>query len=228
MATDSCPQGFVRVLVTGFEPFGGTPFNPSMLAAQALGARRWHGAEVRSEVLPVVGGEGPGSARRILDRAIAGFRPDAVLLLGEAHARGAVSIERTAANVRDYRIPDNRGVSARATPVVAGAVDRLDAALPVDDLLAVVRATGVPVECSRDAGSFLCNEVMFHVLARRAQDGHPRFAGFVHLPQLPEQHAVRPTDAAPMRTEDAVLGLAAIVGRLVGLCARVRDTQKGA
>lgn len=209
-----------RILVTGFEPFGGSSVNPAMRAAQATAARRWQAAEVRACILPVVGGTGPGSARRLLDGAMDTFRPHAVLLLGEACTRGAVSIERVAHNARDYPIADNAGGVARGMPVVAGAPGSLGAALPVDDLLSVVRALGIPVECSSDAGRFLCNEVMFHVLERRTRTGTPAFAGFIHLPQFPEQHALRPVDARPMPLDEMVEAVRAIVGRVAGLCVR--------
>lgn len=213
--------GRARVLVTGFEPFGGSPVNPSMQVARAIAARRWTSTAVRACILPVVGGTGPGSARRHLDEAIDGFRPQAVLLLGEACTRGAVSIERTAHNAREYPIADNAGGVARGTPVVAGAPGSRPAELPVDDLLAAVRAQGIAAECSSDAGRFLCNEVMFHVLERRARHGTPAFAGFVHLPQLPEQHALRPVDARPMPLEEMVDAMRTIVGRMAGLCVRL-------
>jgi pyrrolidone-carboxylate peptidase len=57
----------LHVLVTGFEPFGGSPLNPSTVVAERLGSERLHGAELRTAVLPVVGGHGPGSARAALD-----------------------------------------------------------------------------------------------------------------------------------------------------------------
>ena len=216
--------GFARILVTGFEPFGGSPVNPSMLVARALAALRWPTAAVAACVLPVVGGAGAGSARRRLDGAIDAHRPHAVLLLGEACSRGAVSIERVAFNAREYPIADNAGAVARAMPVAEGAPASHAAALPVDDLLAAVRAHGIAAECSSDAGRFLCNEVMFHVLERRARTGTPAFAGFIHLPQLPEQHALRPVDARPMPLDEMVDAMRAIVGRVAGLC--VRFAQK--
>lgn len=213
--------GRARVLVTGFEPFGGSPVNPSMQVARAMAARRWPATTVAACILPVVGGTGPGSARRRLDEAIDGFRPQAVLLLGEACTRGAVSIERTAFNAREYAIADNAGNVARGAPVVTGAPGSHPAGLPVDDLVAVVRAHGIAAECSSDAGRFLCNEVMFHVLERRARRGTPAFAGFIHMPQLPEQHALRPVDARPMPFDEMVDAMRAIVGRVAGLCVRL-------
>ena len=216
--------GIARVLLTGFEPFGGSPVNPSMQVARAIAARRWPSTAVAACVLPVVGGTGPGSARRRLDAAIDAHRPHAVLLLGEACTRGAVSIERVAFNAREYAIADNAGAVVRGMPVVEGGPETHAAALPVDDLLAAVRTQGIPAECSSDAGRFLCNEVMFHVLERRARDAAPAFAGFIHLPQLPEQHALRPVDARPMPLDEMVDAMRAIVGRVAGLC--VRFAQK--
>ena len=83
-----------------------------------------------------------------------------------------------------------------------------------------VREAGVPAGLSLSAGTYLCNEVMFHLLERRSRTGAPAFAGFIHLPQLPEQHALRPVEARPMPLDETVDAMRAIVGRVVGLCVR--------
>ena len=109
------------VLVTGFEPFGGSPLNPSALVAERLSGERFRDAEVRTAVLPVVGGTGPGSARAALDALLDEVPADAVIHFGEAHLRSEVSVERVAVNLRDYAIADNAGGTVQDTPVVDGA-----------------------------------------------------------------------------------------------------------
>ena len=192
------------ILVTGFEPFGGSPENPSELLVRRIG-ESWQGnARLVASVLPVTGGDGEGGARSALDALLSEHRPDACVLFGEAHQRGEVSVERIAVNLRDYRLADNAGATVRDEPVVRGAPDARFATLPVHRIIDAVRASGVPAGPSMTAGTFLCNEVMFHVLERSARDGVPRMAGFVHLPQLASQHRMRPCDARPMSEEEVV------------------------
>ncbi len=197
-SSGAAPGRPLRVLVTGFQPFGGSPVNPSAELVQRLGADGAPGCEVRAMVLPVVGGTAPGSARAMLDAALDALRPDAVVMFGEAHTRGEISIERVAVNLRDYSIADNGGGIVHDQPVVSGAPDALFAALPVRHMLEAALMAGVPCSLSMTAGTFLCNEVMFHVLERRLRTGEPAFAGFVHVPQLPSQAVERPVTAAAM------------------------------
>lgn len=203
------------ILVTGFEPFGGSTVNPSALAAAELAAHPPAGLEVCTAVLPVVGGSGPGSARAAVDALIDRFRPDRVLHLGEAHLRSAVSVERIAVNLRDYRIPDNAGAAVRDEPVVPGGPDACFATLPVRALVDAVGQVGVAAELSLSAGAFLCNELMYHTLHRAAREGHAFTAGFVHLPQLEEQSRDRP-GGRPIRRDElgaAVRAMVEAVGR---------------
>lgn len=204
------PRKKKRLLVTGFGPFGGSPVNPSEIAATAVADRPEAGVTVRSAVLPVVGGTAPGSARAVLDGLLEAFRPDCVVLFGEAHVRSAISVERIAVNLRDYRIADNSGSVVRDEPVVAGAPDAYFATVPIRAMAEAVARLGIPGELSLSAGSFLCNEVMFHALHRAAGGGGRWTAGFVHLPQLEEQFALRPAEARPMSPQDIVAAALAV------------------
>jgi pyroglutamyl-peptidase len=190
------------ILVTGFEPFGGSAENPSAVLAGHLVASGHPEATVVGGVLPVVGGTETDSARHALDRLIDTHRPEAVICFGEAHVRGEVSVERVAVNLRDYRIADNAGRSAADEPVVPGSPDAWFATLPVNEIVAKLRAEGVPAGRSLTAGTFLCNEVMFHALDRAQREGSGMLAGFVHLPQLESQHRLRPVDARPIPLDE--------------------------
>ncbi|MFO0961431.1 MAG: hypothetical protein U0625_00840 [Phycisphaerales bacterium] len=215
----------LRVLATGFEPFGGSPLNPAAVLMESLAGAGAPGCELRTLLLPVVGGEAPGSARALLRAAVDALRPDAVVMFGEAHTRGAVSVERIAVNLRAYRIADNGGATIDDAPVVAGGPDGLFAALPVHRLVEAVLAAGLPAEHSFHAGTFLCNEVMYDTLERRRRDGAPRYAGFVHLPQLPEQREARPVPAAPMGHDEGLRAAQALLGALAAEWARDRERR---
>lgn len=226
---DPCVPRTIRILVTGFEPFGGSSVNPSRevlapLAATRWGSPPWHRAgapalEILTALLPVVGGTEAGSAaaalRAAVDSAHAGHRTiDALLCLGETGSRDGVCVERFAVNEREYRIPDNAGASVRGEPVIAGAPAQLGSTLPVDDLVRAVGAEGVRAEASTNAGRFLCNEIMFHALAIAAAPGSRiRRAGFVHVPQLPEQIGDKPGRTG-MTFDQTLRGIRAIVAHL--------------
>ena len=203
------------ILVTGFEPFGGSPVNPSEVLVRALAAGGSGRATMVAAVLPVVGGQDGGSARATLDALLDRHRPDACILFGEAHVRGEVSVERIAVNLRDYRIADNAGAVVADVPVVHGSPDARFATLPVHAVVDAVRAAGVPAGHSMTAGTFLCNEVMFHALDRSAAEGVPRIAGFVHLPQLESQHRIRPCDARPITETELLRAGRAVVDAVV-------------
>ena len=207
--------GIPRILVTGFEPFAGSLLNPTALIVERLAAEGIAGAIMRAEVLPVVGGVGPGSARARLDAVLADFQADVAIHFGEAHTRSEFSVERIAINLRDYRIADNAGVCAEDTPVIDGAPAAHFATLPVRAIMDAVRVSGVLAGTSLTAGSYLCNEVMFHSLERSAATGWPAIAGFIHVPQLEEQFAVRPNDAQPMSAHDLMIATRAAIGAVI-------------
>jgi pyroglutamyl-peptidase len=175
-----------RILLTGFEPFGGEAVNPSWEVARALEGRRIGGAPVQAVCLPTVFGE---SLHR-LHEAIDMHRPALVLALGQAAGRADFSVERVAINVDDARIPDNAGAQPVDAPVVAGAPAAYFSTLPVKAVVAALRQAGLPASVSQSAGTFVCNHVFYglqHLLA-----GSGVRSGFMHLPLLPAQAARLP------------------------------------
>ncbi len=207
--------GIPRILVTGFEPFGGSLLNPAALIAEGLAAEGVHGTMIRAEILPVVGGVAPGSARAALDAVLADFQADAAIHFGEAHTRSEFSVERVAINLRDYRIADNAGVCAEDTPVIHGAPSAHFTTLPVRGIVEAVRVAGIPAGTSLTAGTYICNEVMFHSLERSAATGWPAISGFIHVPQLEEQFAIRPNEARPMSAHDLMIASRAAIGAVI-------------
>lgn len=207
--------GIPRILVTGFEPFGGSLLNPTALVVERLTAEGIANATVRAVVLPVVGGSAPGSARAALEAVLADFQADAAIHFGEAHTRSEFSVERVAINLRDYRIADNAGVCAEDTPVIDGAPAAHFTTLPVRAIVDAVHVAGIPAGTSMTAGTYLCNEIMFHSLERSAATGWPAISGFIHVPQLTEQFETRPNNARPMSAHELMTATRAAIGAIM-------------
>jgi len=185
----------VKVLVTGFEPFGGETVNASLEAVQRLPARA--GAlDIATAVLPT------SYARSLaaLDAAIARIEPQIVLCVGQAGERAALCVERVAVNLQDTEIPDNDGARPADAPVIAGGPAAYLTTLPARSAVESLRAQGLPAQLSMSAGTFVCNHV-FYGLMHFAATGKRRFrAGFLHIP--------RATSLAP---DDAARGIVAVL-----------------
>ncbi len=198
-----------RLLLSGFEPFGGSTVNPSASVVEAIGIEGVPGADVQVVCLPVVGGVGAGSAFARLASVVESFMPDTIVSFGEAADATHLRFERVAINVRDDRIPDNAGVQlVDQLIVVDGAVAHF-ASLPLRTMRDACEGEGVPAMLSNSAGTFLCNELMYRTLDAMATRRWPTVtrAGFVHVPQLPEQVARR--GGVSMRLDHQLLGLRA-------------------
>lgn len=175
----------MRVLVTGFEPFGGETINPSWLVAQALDGERIGGVPVAALQLPCIF----DASLRAMDTAIDEFEPTLVIALGQAAGRCDLSFERVAINLDDARIPDNAGAQPVDRRVIDGAPAAYFTSLPVKAIVSALRQRGIPASLSMSAGGFVCNHLFFGLMHRLAARPGVR-GGFVHLPLLPEQ-AVR-------------------------------------
>jgi len=192
-----------RVLLTGFDAFGGATLNTSWFAVQALHGRQVLGHTLVTAQLPTVFGE----ALRVMYALLTRHRPVLVVCVGQAGGRAAISLERVAINVDDAPIADNAGVQPVDTPVAPGAPAAYFSTLPIKVALGALQSAGLRAEVSQTAGTFVCNHVFFglmHALATRPDLRHTR-GGFVHLPWLPEQG----TPSMPL--EDMVSGLRCIV-----------------
>jgi len=188
-----------RVLLTGFEPFGGEAVNPSWEIARALDGWECEGHVVRSVRLSCVFGE----ALRDLDAALEAHTPALVMCLGQAGGRAEISIERVAINVDDARIPDNRGRQPVDDVIEADGPAAYFSTLPIKALARDARAAGIAASVSNTAGTFVCNHVFYalmHRLATRPLHGRTR-GGFVHVPYTPEQAAGRDVPSMALATQ---------------------------
>ena len=175
-----------RLLITGFEPFGGETVNPSWQAVNALPEQigEW---SLSKEEVPVEYGY---AARHVLELAES-LRPDAILCVGQAAGRAAVTPEYIAINLRFSTNPDNAGYLAEEEPVDPAGPDAIFSTLPVRSMAAAIREAGLPGTVSFTAGTYVCNDLLYLLL--RPFAGPPVRVGFVHVPLLPEQVNGRPS-----------------------------------
>jgi pyroglutamyl-peptidase len=178
-----------RVLATGFEPFGGSSVNPSQQLVEALDG------DVVTALLPV----SYARAAAALRDAVREAEPDVVLCFGQADGRTGISIERFAHNLDEATPTDNEAAPGSGAAIDPAGPAAYPSTLPVDDLVAALRAEGIPAAASRDAGGFLCNHV-FYVLMGLLAERPPAIGGFVHVPLLPEQALVQGAASMPLET----------------------------
>lgn len=190
-----------KLLITGFDPFGGESVNPSWEAVRLL-PDQIGAYEIHKLQIPTVFGLAP---RTVLEKA-AEIQPDVIISVGQAGTRAAVTPERIGINVRDARIADNAGISPKDESIVPGGPDGLFSTLPVKAMIAAIQAAGLPGAISNTAGTFVCNDVLYSLLHHYAGT-HVR-CGFIHVPWLPQQG----TPSLPL--EDTVKALEAAVSAL--------------
>ena len=169
-----------KLLVTGFDPFGGESVNPAREAVLRL-PDAVGGYEITKLEIPTVF----GLAAETVLQAAEELCPHAILCVGQAGGRSAVTPEVVAINLREASIPDNAGNIPVNTPVIENAPAAYFATLPVRDMVQAVKEKGIPCTLSYSAGTFVCNDLLYTLL-HRYRDTDVR-VGFVHIPYLPEQ-----------------------------------------
>ncbi len=200
----------MKLLVTGFEPFGESRINPSEQVVRALARTAFNGVELGTAILPVDRIHGPEA----LLAAVQELRPEAVVSLGEASGQMGLSVERIAVNLMDYRIPDNAGEKVMDEPIVPAGPAAYFCTLPVRAMYDAIRAAGVPAELSLSAGAYLCNQVLYTLLNHIAVNGLNIRAGFIHLPTLPDQAVDRYPPIPTMGLATMLTGVCAAIGAL--------------
>lgn len=183
-----------RILVTGFEPFGGHVLNPSAQLVEALALDSAWRHQVDTLIVPV----SYSSADSIVKNKIAQKKYDYVLMLGQAAGRSAMSLERVALNWIESELADSSGEILSGQKINPAAENALFASLPLDALKLELQKAEVPVEISLNAGGYVCNYLFFQV-AQAIADNSTK-CGFIHLPLLPEQ--CLPADNKPSLSFD--------------------------
>lgn len=177
----------MKIIVTGFDPFGGETINPSIECVKAL--PEIEGVELIRLELPTVFKE---SAKR-LNEVINDVKPDAVLSVGQAGGRPGITMERIAINVDDARIPDNISQQPIDEAIQLDGEAAYFTTLPIKRIVKAIREAGIPAEVSNTAGTFVCNHIMYQALFAATKADKPFKAGFMHIPFIPEQTADKPS-----------------------------------
>lgn len=170
-----------KVLLTGFEPFGGASFNPSGAVVEAIAEHGVDGVEIVTAILPV---EFKRSSAMLIE-LISTNKPDVVISLGQAEGRDFIGPEQVAINLADARIADNAGVKLENQPINTGAADGYFSTLPIRAIVDAISALGISAKISYSAGAFICNEIFF--TAQSFLQGSNVISGFIHLPLAPDQ-----------------------------------------
>ena len=199
----------MKILLTGFEPFGGESINPAKEAVKLV-KDEIKGAQIVKCYVPVVFGK----AIDTVYEAIKKENPDAVLLIGQAGGRYEITPERIAINCDDGRIPDNEGNQPVDQPVVADGPAAYFSTLPVKKMVEYMKNANVPAAISNSAGTYVCNHLMYGVLNHIEKEFPNTIGGFMHVPYLHEQ-VMNKKEVASLSKEDVVKGIEASLEAIV-------------
>lgn len=181
------PPRPVRVLVTGFGPFPGVPYNASAALVEALREGGPEpGVSLATAIVPVLWEKAIATAQA----AIAEHRPDAILHFGVSKRASGFVIETRAHNFSGPK-KDHAGEARGAGVLMPGRSAIEVATLPTQMLLAALKAAGYPATISKNAGRYLCNALFYSSLSLASGKGAP-LVGFIHLPALGAETKVAP------------------------------------
>ena len=151
----------MKVLITGFEPFGKETTNPSYEAVRLL-PDEINGAKIVKAEIPVVFRKGGEEVQKLVRQE----NPDIVILVGQSGGRSAVTVERIAINCEDCPsgFPDNAGNSPQGEKIYEDGADGYFSNLPIKAMVKKMMDNDVPASVSNTAGTYVCNDLMYHLL----------------------------------------------------------------
>lgn len=190
----------MKILVTGFDPFGGESINPAYEAVKRL-PDTIAGAEVIKLEIPTVFLR----SAKTVEEAIGQYDPDLVLCVGQAGGRSSMTVEKVAINLAEARIPDNDGEQPVDQKLREDGETAYFATLPVKAMVERMKSNGIPASISYTAGTYVCNSIMYHVLYLLDKKYPGKRGGFIHVPyessQVVEKNAGMPFMSLSMITE---------------------------
>ena len=169
-----------KLLITGFDPFGEHSVNPSWEAVRQL-PDQIGSYELCKLNIPTI----YATAAAMVIRSAEALGADAVLCVGLAGGRDAVTPERIAVNIRDARLPDNAGRLCSGEKIAQDGPAAYFSSMPVESMAQAIRDAHIPASVSNTAGTYVCNDVLYSLLHHF--DGSPIRCGFIHVPNLPHQ-----------------------------------------
>ena len=164
-----------KLLISGFEPFGGESINPSWEAVSRLPETIGEYA-ISKILIPVVFEE---AAKCILDVA-QDLSPDVIISVGQAGGRNAITPEMVAINLRHASIPDNNGNQPQDATIIQNGPAAYFTTLPVRKISDAIKAQGIASNVSYSAGAYVCNDVLYTLLD--FFNNQNIGVGFIHIP----------------------------------------------
>lgn len=192
----------MKVLVTGFDPFGGESVNPAFEAIKLL-PDEIAGAEIIKLEIPTVFTK----SEVVVEDAIKACMPDIVINVGQAGGRSTITPEKVAINLKDARIPDNDGEQPLDEPLHEDGEPAYFATVPVKAMVENMKAHGIPASLSYTAGTYVCNAVMYNTQYMIAKRYPGIKEGFIHVPFAAEQVVNKPNGTPSMSLEMIAKGL---------------------
>ncbi|MCW6653592.1 pyroglutamyl-peptidase I [Aerococcaceae bacterium NML210727] len=199
----------MKILVTGFDPFGGEAINPALEAIKRL-PTMIAGAAVEVLEIPTVFHK----SAEVVAAKMRNYQPDVVLCIGQAGGRTGLTPERVAINQDDARIPDNEGNQPIDVAIQADGQAAYFTTLPIKAMVEAIHQVGLPASVSNSAGTFVCNHIMYQVLYLVDKEFPQTKAGFMHIPFMMEQVVDRPNQPA-MSLTDITRGIEAAITAIV-------------
>lgn len=199
----------MKVLVTGFDPFGGEPINPAWEAVKAM-KDTIAGAEIVKMQIPTV----VGKSIEKIHQKMKELQPDLVISVGQAGGRFGVTPERVAINITDARIPDNEGNQPIDEPIFSDGPAAYFSNLPVKAMVQAIKDAGYPSVLSNSAGTYICNHVMYGILYYIEKEFPNVRGGFIHVPYAPSQVVNKPSTPS-MALADITASLEAAVAAAI-------------
>ena len=169
-----------KLLISGFEPFGGESINPSWEAVSMLPIEI-NGYQLTKLRLPVVFGE---AAKKLIDVADE-IGPDVILCIGQAGGREAITPELVAINLRYAKNPDNKGNMPMDEEIISGGDKAYFSTIPVRRIADALASSGIRGSVSYSAGAYVCNDLLYTLLSK--YNGSETRVGFIHVPYSASQ-----------------------------------------
>lgn len=196
-------------LVTGFDPFGNSVLNASAEVLRVLPSYLGD-HEIVTATLPVVYDKCADALYELLDE----HQPDCVLCLGQAAGREGISLEHAAVNVKASSFPDNAGVTFSGEKILESGADSLPSNLPLKELAYALKEVGIPAKISYSAGTYVCNNLFYHLMCYATEHARRMLCGFIHIPPCEEQKTDFAEGTPILPTAEAVRAVKAIAAYL--------------
>ncbi len=199
----------MKILVTGFDPFGEEIINPAIESVKKL-PNEILGSEIIKLEIPTV----RKRSLEVVEKAILEHDPDVILSIGQAGGRTGITVERVGINCDDYGIADNDGNKVIDLPVFEDGENAYFSNLPIKAMVENIKSKGIPSSISNTGGTFVCNHVLYGVQYLIDKKYAGKKSGFIHIPFLPQQ-TVDKENAPSMDLDLIVNGLIASIEAII-------------